>query len=180
MLPDPLHPAVVHFPIVLAVLVPIIAVWALLALRRSERSWALWIPVVVAGALLFGSSLLAKETGEDQEDRVEGVVAESVLEEHEEWAERMVITSGVVLVLLLAGLIPGAVGSAGRWLSLVAALVAVGVVVQVGGSGGDLVYKHGAASVYVDGGAAAGGDVRADRTPGRSSEHEGEHEADDD
>lgn len=175
MLPDPLHPAVVHFPIVLALLLPIIAVWALVALRRSERSWALWMPVVVAGALLFGSSLLAKETGEDQEERVEHVVAESVIHEHEEWAERMVVASGVVFVLLLAGLIPGKIGNVGRWVSLVAAVVAMGVVTQVGGTGGELAYKHGAASAYVDGGGAGAGEevpgtVRRDR----------EHEDDDD
>lgn len=172
MLPDPLHPAVVHFPIVLALLLPIIAVWALVALRRSERSWALWMPVVVAGALLFGSSLLAKETGEDQEERVEHVVAESVIHEHEEWAERMVVASGVVFVLLLAGLIPGKIGNVGRWVSLVAAVVAMGVVTQVGGTGGELVFKHGAASAYVDGGGAGAGEEEVPGTVRRDREHE--------
>jgi uncharacterized membrane protein len=170
MLPDPLHPAVVHFPIVLAVLLPFVALWALLALRRSDRPRPLWIPVVVAGALLFGSSLLAKETGEDQEERVEQVVGESAIEQHHEWADRMVVVSGVVLFLVLAGLLPGTIGGLGRWLSLVAAVVAMVVVVQVGTTGGELVYKHGAASVYVEGGGPGAG--AAAETARRHSERE--------
>ena len=35
MLPDPLHPAVVHFPIVLVFLVPIAAVLAVWVIRRG-------------------------------------------------------------------------------------------------------------------------------------------------
>lgn len=171
MLPDPLHPAVVHFPIVLAVFLPVIALWSLLALRRSERARVLWIPVVVAGALLFGSTLLAKETGEDQEERVERVVSESVLHEHEEWGERMAVASGVAFALVLAGLLPGTFGRLGRWLSLVAAVAAMGVVIQVGDTGGGLVYEHGAASAYVDAGGSASRD-----DPGHEEVYEDEHE----
>jgi uncharacterized membrane protein len=35
MLPDPLHPIVVHFPIVLVVLLPAFAIGALLVIRRG-------------------------------------------------------------------------------------------------------------------------------------------------
>ena len=37
MLPDPLHPAVIHFPIVLMVLLPLVAAWALWTIRRGAR-----------------------------------------------------------------------------------------------------------------------------------------------
>ena len=43
MLPDPLHPAVVHLPIALAVLTPLLALLTLLACRRGvlpARAWA--------------------------------------------------------------------------------------------------------------------------------------------
>lgn len=35
MLPQPLHPAVVHFPIVLAVLLPVVTLAGILAVRRG-------------------------------------------------------------------------------------------------------------------------------------------------
>jgi len=175
MLPDPLHPAVVHFPIVLALLLPFVALWALVAIRHTEKTRAVWIPVVVIGALLFGGALLAKETGEDQEERVERVVAERHLEEHEELAERMVIASGVAFALLAAGLLPGVWGVVGRWASVVAAVVALVVVIQVGETGGELVYEHGAASAYVSG--SAGGSAGTATVPSRERY---EHEEEDD
>ena len=38
MIPEPLHPAVVHFPIVLVVLLPLAAMTALLLIRRGEEA----------------------------------------------------------------------------------------------------------------------------------------------
>ena len=123
----------------------------------------------------FGGALLAKETGEDQEERVERVVAERHLEEHEALAERMVIASGVAFALLAAGLLPGTWGLVGRWASVVAAVVALVVVIQVGDTGGKLVYQHGAASAYVDGSAGGSGGTAA--VPSRERY---EHEEEDD
>ena len=53
MLPNPLHPAVVHFPIVLAVLMPLFVIGALWAIRRGAaplRAWSL--PLAPAGLLV--------------------------------------------------------------------------------------------------------------------------------
>jgi len=41
-IPSPLHPAVVHLPIALAVLVPAFAVAALWAIRRGARPLRAW------------------------------------------------------------------------------------------------------------------------------------------
>ena len=60
----PLHPLVVHFPIVLAVLLPISAAVALWAIRKGttpRRAWA--VPVIMAVALAL-SALVAVKTGE--------------------------------------------------------------------------------------------------------------------
>ena len=64
MLPDPLHPAVVHFPIVLAVLAPIFAAGALWAIRRGGRPSHAWGVATIVFALLAASSWVAVETGE--------------------------------------------------------------------------------------------------------------------
>ena len=144
----PLHPLVVHFPIVLAVLLPISAIVALWAIGKgttARRAWA--VPVALAVALALGS-FAATRTGEQEEEVVEEVVAESAIHDHEEAGERFLVLSGVLLAIIAAGLVRGTVGRAARLLGTVGAVALVAAAVQVGHSGGSLVYRHGAASAY--------------------------------
>lgn len=152
----PLHPVVVHFPIVLAVLLPISAGWALWAIRKGttpRRAWS--VPVAMAVALAI-SSLVAVKTGEAQDERVEGVVAEQPLESHEESAELFLSLSTGLAVLVAAGLVRGRTGGVARMLGSVGAAGLVALAVYVGHSGGRLVYEHGAASAYTSEGTRAG------------------------
>lgn len=149
MMPDPLHPAVVHLPIALAVLIPAFAVAGAYLVYRGllpTRSWAL---IVLLQALLVGSGWLALETGEAQEERVERVVAERHIESHEEAAERFLVLAAIGLLVTAGGLLPRRVGAAGRIAGAFASLAVLAAAVSVGHSGGELVYKHGAASAYV-------------------------------
>ena len=164
MLPEPLHPAVVHFPIVLLFLLPLAAVAALWALRRGARPARAWtVPVATAAALAL-SSWVAVETGEGEEDKVESVVAESSLHQHEESAERFLALSGALLLVTAAGLLPGAAGRAARFGATAGAFGLVTLGIQVGHSGGDLVYRDGAASAYTS--AAPAGSLAAERKGG--------------
>ena len=169
MIPEPLHAAVVHFPIAFAMLLPLVAVVALIAIRRggSVRQW--WGIVLAVMLGLAVSSFAAVRTGDADEDRVERTVGEQPMHTHEEAGERFLLLTGALLALSAGGLLSNRVGSGLRLLGSVAT---VGIVVagwQVGHSGGELVYRHGAASVYVSGatdrGAADGGSAAA--TPGR-------------
>jgi uncharacterized membrane protein len=151
MLPDPLHPAVVHFPIVLMFLVPIAAMLAVWVIRRgadTRRTWA--IPLALAAVLAL-SSFVALRTGEAEEDRVEAVVAEAAIHEHEEAAERFLVLSGVLLLVAGAGLFRGDLGRAARLVTIVGSLGLIVAGVQVGEAGGKLVYEHNAGSAYADG-----------------------------
>jgi uncharacterized membrane protein len=150
MLPDPLHPIVVHFPLVLVVLLPVFALGALLVIRRGaapRRVWAL--PLALAAALTV-SAWVAVQTGEREEDRVESIVGGSALHRHEEAAERFLVLSGVLLLVTGVGLAGGTIGTAARLVATAGSLGLVLAGIQVGGSGGDLVYRHGAASAYVE------------------------------
>ena len=149
MLPDPLHPAVVHLPIALALLVPLVALFALLAARLGFVPMRGWAFVVLLQVLLVGSAWLAIETGEDQEERVEKVVAERHIEEHEEAAEWLLRAAAVALLVIGAGLAPGRIGSVARPLGFALSLGVAGVATNVGHSGGLLVYQHGAANAYM-------------------------------
>jgi uncharacterized membrane protein len=140
MLPDPLHPAVVHFPIVLMFILPVAALGALWAIRRGAPQRLAWaVPLLVAAALA-GSSWVAVETGEQQEERAEDAVGERVLNTHEEAAERFLALSTVMLVITAAGFAGGTAGRVLRVTGAVAAVALIGAGYQVGHSGGRIVY----------------------------------------
>lgn len=171
MLPNPLHPAVVHFPVVLAFLLPIFAAGALWTIRRGARPRRAWsLPLALAGALTL-SAWVAVQTGEAQEDQVERVVADQPLDRHEEAAEAFIAGSVVVLLVMGAGLLPGWLGTSARVVGTLGAVALVASAALVGHSGGQLVYQHGAANAFVQGAAgtavhASGGAVSRDDDDG--------------
>jgi len=152
LLPYPLHPAIVHLPIALAVLLPLFAIGALIAIRRGVRPRSAWGLTTALFAALSLSTWLAVETGEQQAERVEEAVAEAPVETHEEAAEAFLLTSFGVLIVSAVGLANGKTGAIARVAGTVGAVALLGAGVNVGHSGGSLVYEHGAASVYVKGG----------------------------
>ena len=164
-LPDPLHPAVVHLPIALAVLMPMLALLGALAIRLKAVPPRTWAAVILLQVVLVGSGWMALETGEEQEERVEEVVAERHVEEHEERAEAFQLAGVLTLLVVAAGMLPGAAGGIARGATVLAALAVLAAGIQVGHSGGELVYRHGAANAYALQEVAGG-------TPGARWEHE--------
>jgi hypothetical protein len=104
--------------------------------------------VVLTAALLVGSGIVAKETGEDQEDKVEQVVPESALHDHEEAADAFLLAAWIVLGVSLVGFAPGVAGKTGRLVALAGTLAILWLGWRVGDLGGQLVYRYGAASAY--------------------------------
>lgn len=175
MIPNPLHPAIVHFPVVLVVLLPLFLGGALWAIRRGaapRRAWA--VPLAAAAALTVGA-WLAVETGQQEEERVESVVPKAPFKAHEEAAEQFLAFSGIFLLVAAAGLAGGTVGRAARYVSVVGAIGLLAAGVRVGHTGGQLVYTHGAASAYASGAATTGEDGSGDRVTrdGRGTHDDG-------
>jgi uncharacterized membrane protein len=175
----PLHPLIVHFPIVLVFLLPVsvgIALWGIRKGTTPRKAWAL--PLAVAAALAV-SAFVATQTGEAQEERVESVVPRAALHGHEEAAERFLVLSGLLLVVAAVGLLPRTVGRAARLVTAAGAVGLVAAGAQVGHSGGTLVYRHNAASAYTDpnagavrdGVASAIDDARSDDDAEEDDEH---------
>lgn len=156
MLPNPIHPAIVHLPIALTLLLPLIVVAAWLLTRRGFPVRSAWVGVVAGAALLSGSAWLAVETGEQQEERVEKAVSEGALESHEERANLFLALAAGTLVLSLVGLASGRAGRYGRIAAAAASLVLLPAGWLVGHTGGELVYRHGAAQAYVGQNSTAG------------------------
>lgn len=175
MIPNPLHPAIVHFPVVFAVLLPLATIIALFLIARGGRFRRMWtLPALFAVGLAV-ASYAAVQTGEAQEDRVEAVVGDAPMHEHEEAAEQFLLFSLIVAGIALIGFARGNLGTSARWLATAGALALAYGGYRVGHTGGELVYQHGAASAYVDGNAAS-----IDEGVIAASDAEAEDEEDDD
>jgi uncharacterized membrane protein len=148
-MPDPLHPAIVHFPIVFAFLLPIAAAVALYLMVNKPNRTRLWLPVAALSLALAGSAWLAVETGEDQEEVIEDVVARAPLHDHEERAEAFLLAAGLLAFVSLLGAAPGRTGTIARGATGIGSVVVLGMAFFVGRSGGALVYEEGAAAAYV-------------------------------
>lgn len=143
MIPSPLHPAIVHFPIVLILIGTLVAVAA-----AFTRRWQL--PWIAAGLLLAGAAgaVAATWTG-DEEQEMAGELssqAEKILEEHEEWGEATRNSAIAAALLACTALAVGRFPLLSRGLAVTTVLAAVAssyCVVQTGHYGGQLVYKHG-------------------------------------
>lgn len=144
MIPDPFHPAIVHFPIVLLFLGAPLAI-ASLFWRRSG------FLILVAAVLSLGAlgAFVATWTGENDAEMAGEAAgqADQVLDEHEEWGEsaRNLGIVAAVFAIASAGL-SFRWPVAGRSAAALAALVSVGAalaVAQAGHYGGQAVYKHG-------------------------------------
>ncbi len=144
------HPKLVHIPMALGVLMPLIAGGLLLAWRRQWLPAHAWFVAIALQAMLLGSGLLAMRSGEAEEERVESVVPESLIERHEEAAEQFVWASaGVLALMLLAGALRSRrSGMPTAALATLGTLLVLGLGYRTGQAGGSLVYDYGAAQAY--------------------------------
>lgn len=169
-LPSPLHPAVVHFPIVLLLLGAAVAVVSIFV-NRWHLTW-ISASLLVMGAL---GAFVAVETGEMAQEIVGQLAAssEDLLDSHQEWAERTEMTAGITAAIAIFSAALGvysvrlntrkvesmgnnpsvssitrlvsrpAIPSAARAITAVAALLSCFFVYQTARRGGELVYEHG-------------------------------------
>lgn len=152
------HPKVVHLPIALGVLMPLVSAVLALAWWRQwlpARAWAL---AVGLQAVLLIACFAALRTGAQEEEHVERVVEGRYVHAHEEAAEGFAWGSGVVLGIMLLALLTARrrAGLPLAWVGVVGTLVVLGLAYRTGDAGGRLVYEHGAASAHLQAGAAAG------------------------
>lgn len=177
-MPSPLHPAIVHFPIVLILLGTAVALAAAFTARWHIR----WLAALLLALGALGT-FAAMRSGEEEGEAVErSRPAEALLEAHEEWAER---TQGAAiagaLILIGAAAVTTRRPAIAQALSIAGAaatLAASWCVYETGHRGGQLVYRHGAGVNLAPVSAAA--EVQTapaglDRSRGEHGEEDDEH-----
>ncbi len=144
MIPDPLHPAVVHFPIVLILLGTVAAVVAVFW-RKG------YLPALAATLLVLGAlgAWAALATGESDGGLVENTSADAgaLLEAHENWAERTLAAAALAALIAVGSAALFRFPRAARGVAVAAAIAAGAAswtVYQTGHRGGALVYQYGA------------------------------------
>jgi hypothetical protein len=141
----PLHPLIVHVPLGIAAVMPLVAAGIGLAIRRGRLPRIAWTVVVGLQAVVLSASLLAERTGEQDEDRVEKRVGKEAVHRHEEAAERFTWGAGTTLALGVAALAARShpTTSALMAATTLATIVTTALGVQAGHAGGEIVHGAG-------------------------------------
>lgn len=147
----PLHPAIVHFPIALTFLLPVLVLVFAWAIKSGKMSKELWLVIIGIQVLITGSGYLALETGETDEDKVSAIVSKKIVHEHEEAAEIFVGTTVVSLAAgIVAWFLQPAFQDKARFAVMFLSLLPLFFGWQTGKLGGEIVYRHGGASAHSD------------------------------
>lgn len=148
----PLHPGVVHIPLALAIVLPIISVLFLYLFKKGKVQRLTWAFVITLHILLTSGALGSIKTGELDEDKVKQVVTKEIIHEHEEKAETFMAATVVALIFSLITMFTKTVKHfrVAAHTTVGVQIVVLGLALIVGHSGGELIYKHGAASAHVD------------------------------
>lgn len=149
MVEVPFHPQIVHLPLALSVILPLLALIVLICIRKQKFSTHVWILVAGLQVLTTASGYLAMETGEDDEQAVGKLIGKPLVHAHEESAEMFVAFSVAASVLAIATVVVKT--SAQFYLMLVTVVLMLGQSAlgwRAGRSGGELIYVHKAANAH--------------------------------
>ncbi len=145
----PLHPALVHVPLGLAVCAPLVLAGLAFAIGRGALPQRAWWVAVALEAFLVAGGMMAMQAGDRDEKTAIRAVDRSLVHEHEEKGEAFVWAAAAALAACAAvAFAPARLFAAGAAAATCAALVVGGLGVRAGLAGGELVYEKGAARAW--------------------------------
>lgn len=146
----PLHAKLVHLPLALAVILPLLNFGLLLAWWRQWLPRRIWILSACLHAMMTLSAFVAMQTGESDEHQVEKVVEKHEIHEHEEAAELFLFSTVGALLLALVAAIAEKENIAMKMAiaTTVASILCTFLAIEAGEHGGKLVYKYGAGRAF--------------------------------
>ncbi len=161
------HPMLVHLPISAVILLPLLLLFAFYLEKKDKNIPQIWY--IVSGLLVMSavSASLAVLTGGIGEEIVEKAVPKSIVEQHEEWGEIFAILIYLTAFLSIVHLfVKDPLRKIARIGLLVLSFLLLGVGAQTGRLGGELVYKHNAASILIKKYGNSGGSLASENKSG--------------
>ena len=146
----PLHPLIVHIPLVLAGLVPIVAGFLAWQAWRGRAGRKSWLVALALQAVIVIGALVAVDTGGDEAGTARKVVPREAIRDHAQAADWFEYATFATLVPLAAAALlrePKQAAIAGA-VAAVLALVMVAIGIRVGHLGGKVVFEHDAPAAY--------------------------------
>lgn len=146
----PFHPMIVHFPIALTFLLPVLVLIFSYMIKTGKMSPQGWLILVGLQMVTTATGYISLESGETEEHQVESVVERKFIHEHEETAEVFVGVTVLALVFSVAAYFVAR--NIQFYLHLSVALISLlscYFAYKTGELGGELVYRHGAANAYL-------------------------------
>lgn len=172
----PLHPAIVHVPLGLALVMPLLLASLLWAVATGRLPGKAWLIGLLLQGVVLGAAGVALRTGEQDEERVEDRVGEAAIGAHERAAQAFTWAAGatflaVAITLALRNRRRPFLLAGASSVALAVAMLALGL--RAGHQGGLLV--HGAPGLTAPGEGGPGGDEEQ-----AAGEESSEQEEDDD
>jgi uncharacterized membrane protein len=155
-IPDPLHPAIVHFPIVLIFLGTLLSILTIFTRRGALPQFAAVILILAAGG-----AHLAVNTGSDQVDDVLRRMpdAKPLVLAHAEWGLKMRTAAMTAAISALVALAFYRLGRFRRVLAFVTTIIAAWAcycAFEAAKHGGAMVFHHGVGVQILPNGSGAG------------------------
>jgi uncharacterized membrane protein len=145
----PFHPVMVHLPIALSFILPILILVFAFMIKSQKMSHQAWLVIIGLQITATVTGYIALDSGEKEEHAVAKVMDKKHIHQHEESAEIFVGSTVLALVISIAAFFLRK--PIQFYLQLGTALIALiscYLVYQTGSSGGELVYRYGAANAY--------------------------------
>ena len=144
----PLHPAIVHLPLGLAMIMPFLTFGIFILIKKEVLNPTAWILPVVLQVVVVIFTFTSMQLGERDEEMVEEIVAEEYIEAHEDAGKIFLILGIVSLAAAGLGLKKNDFQGIVQLASVAVLFVSLGSGMYAGKLGGELVYVHGAASAF--------------------------------
>jgi uncharacterized membrane protein len=146
----PLHPRIVHLPIALSVLMPLISLGVGLCWWKGALPRRSWGVVVALQSTLALSGFIALSSGQIDAEVVGQVIAKSAIEAHEAAATLFVFAALAVLPLTVSALVAKRERAAriAALISIAGTLLVFALAYRTADAGGRLVYELGAARAF--------------------------------
>lgn len=147
----PLHPIMVHLPLALTFLLPVLILVFAWAIRAEKMNKELWLVIIGLQALVTITGYISLETGETDEEKVSAIVGKNVVNQHEEAAEIFV---GTTVIALAGGIVvwflQPVFQDKARFGIVLLSLLPVFFAWRTGQLGSNIVYFYGGGSAHAD------------------------------